>query len=457
MSGDRRQRGSRQVLRKGRLERAMNYQEARTYLDALSGRGSVLGLENMKELLKRLDNPQKRLRFIHIAGTNGKGSVLAYLSSILQAADYRTGSYTSPHLFSYLERYRINGEDISEELFARMFTTVAAAAESMEQEGLTGPTCFEVETATAMLCFAEQKCDVVVLETGLGGRLDATNVVDSTILAVIASISMDHMDYLGNTLAEIAAQKAGILKAGAAVVSAAQEPEAAEVIAATCAERGCALRCVDSARIHPLSCRIEEQRFDYGTWKNVQIRLAGAYQFKNAALALEAVETLRGLGFTLPDDRVYEGMRNTVWRGRFTPIAEKPTIILDGAHNEAAAIELKKSLELYFRGRELYFVFGVFRDKEYKKIIALTAPMAQHIIAVETVGNPRALPAEELRAAVAEVNPSVEAAGSVREAIHRLCTSVPPEAVIVIFGSLSFLSEAEAAVAEEFGFDKAEQ
>ena len=435
----------------------MNYQEAGTYLDALSGRGSILGLESMKELLKRLGDPQKRLRFIHIAGTNGKGSVLAYLSTVLKASGYRTGSYTSPHLFSYLERYRINGEDISEELFARLFTTVAAAAEAMERDGLAGPTCFEVETATAMLCFAEQECEVAVLETGLGGRLDATNAADSTILAVITSVSMDHMDYLGNTLAEIAAQKAGIIKAGAAVVSATQEPEAAEVIAAACAERGCTLRCVDSARIHPRSCSIEEQRFDYGTWENVKIRLAGAYQFKNAALALEAVGALRALGFSLPDDQVYEGMRDTVWRGRFTPIAEKPTIILDGAHNEAAAIELKKSLELYFSDRELYFVFGVFRDKEYRKIIALTAPLARHIIAVETVGNPRALPAEELRAAVAEVNPSVEAAGSVREAFRKLRALVPPEAVIAVFGSLSFLSEAEAAAAEEFGSGEEEQ
>ena len=427
----------------------MNYQEARLYLDELSKYGSVLGLESMRELLKRLGDPQRDLKFIHIAGTNGKGSVLAYLSTVLTQAGYRTGRYLSPHLCSVRERFQVDGQLISREDFVRHLTAAAAVAEEMAAAGMAHPTYFEVGTAVALLYFRERKCDIVVLETGLGGTLDATNVVDTTVLEVITSISRDHMDYLGDTLEQIAGEKAGIIKPDTMVVSAPQEPEAAGVLAEVCRARRCSLHTVDSEQVIPVSCQLEEQSFDYTEWKQVKVGLAGTCQLKNAAVALESILALRKLGFQITDEQVYAGMRRTVWKGRFTPIAREPVVILDGAHNEGGARELRNSLELYFSGKKLYYIFGMLKDKEYQKVIDLTAPLAHHIITIETPDNPRAMSAQELQAVVAAVNPAVEAAGSIREAVQKACQMAGRDDVIVIFGSLSFLSGAEQCVLEE--------
>lgn len=427
----------------------MNYQEARLYLDELSKYGSVLGLESMRELLKRLGDPQKDLRFVHIAGTNGKGSVLAYLSTVLTQAGYRTGRYLSPHLCSVRERFQVDGQMISRENFVRHLTAVAEAAEEMAASGVGRPTYFEVGTAVAMLHFRETNCDIVVLETGLGGSLDATNVVDTSVLEIITSISRDHMEVLGDTLEKIAGEKAGIIKPHTMVVSARQEPEAARVLEKVCRARQCTLDTVELDQVLPLSRGLEEQRFTYKEWEQVRIGLTGTYQLKNAALALESILALRKLGFAISDRQVYEGMRRTVWRGRFTPIAREPTVILDGAHNEGGARELRDSLQLYFGGKKLYYIFGILKDKAYEKVIDLTAPLASRIITVEPPDNPRAMPAQDLKAAVAAVNPAVEAAGSLRDAVHRAYGLVGQEDVIVIFGSLSFLSDAEQCVLEE--------
>lgn len=427
----------------------MNYQEARLYLDELSKYGSVLGLESMRELLKRLGDPQKDLRFVHIAGTNGKGSVLAYLSTVLTQAGYRTGRYLSPHLCSVRERFQVDGQMISRENFVRHLTAVAEAAEEIADAGVGRPTYFEVGTAVAMLHFRETNCDIVVLETGLGGSLDATNVVETSVLEIITSISRDHMEVLGDTLEKIAGEKAGIIKPHTMVVSARQEPEAARVLEEVCRARQCTLDTVDLDQVIPLSRGLEEQCFTYKGWEQVRIGLTGTYQLKNAALALESVLELRKLGFAISDQQVYEGMRRTVWRGRFTPIAREPAVILDGAHNEGGARELRDSLQLYFGGKKLYYIFGILKDKAYEKVIELTAPLASRIITVETPDNPRAMPAQELKAAVAAVNPAVEAAGSLREAVHRAYGLAGRDDVIVIFGSLSFLSDVEQCVLEE--------
>lgn len=424
----------------------MNYEEARKYLNEVSKYGSVLGLESIRELMRRLGNPQDELKFIHIAGTNGKGSVLAYLSSILTKAGFCTGRYVSPTLFSYRERIQVDGERIEKEALARLTSRVKEAADSMERDGLSAPTSFETETALAWLYFRERNCDAVVLETGMGGALDATNIVKTTILEIMTPISMDHMEFLGDTLEKIAAQKAGIIKPGTSVVSSVQEPEAEKVIREVCRERDCRLYAVDPASLSEIQYGCEEQCFSYRQWKNVRISLAGSYQIQNAAAALEAVDALREMGMEIPDADVYAGMREAVWRGRFTVIEKSPTVILDGAHNPAAAEELRKSLERYFSGRTLRYIFGMFRDKDYEKVIELTAPLAGHIITVETPDNERAMPAERLRAEVAKVNPSVEAAGSIFSAVKKTLEQSSPEDVIVIFGSLSFLGEAERAV-----------
>ncbi len=427
----------------------MNYKEARVYLDEVSKYGSVLGLESMRELLRRLGDPQNELKFIHISGTNGKGSVLAYLSTILSGAGYRTGRYISPTLFSYRERIQVDGEYIEKESLACHVTAIAAAAEDMQKAGLPSPTVFEIETALAFLYFKEKRCDIVTLEVGCGGLLDATNVITTTLMEVIASISMDHTDLLGDTLAKIAAQKAGIIKPDTMVVSAQQKSEAAQVIEDTCKEQYCTLQMVDESKISNVHYGAEGQTFSYKTWENVAISLAGSYQIKNAALALEGVEALRKLGYALSDQQVREGLLHTAWRGRFTTLRRDPTVIIDGAHNPAAALELKESLERYFPGKTLYFVMGMFKDKDYAQVIDLTAPLARHIITVETPGNPRAMPARELAEAVGNVNPSVEWADSVAHGVEKALAMAGKEDAVIVFGSLSFLGEAADAVNEK--------
>lgn len=424
----------------------MNYKEARVYLGEVSKYGSVLGLESMRELLRRLGDPQNELKFIHISGTNGKGSVLAYLSTILSGAGYRTGRYISPTLFSYRERIQVDGEYIEKESLACHVTAIAAAAEDMQKAGLPSPTVFEIETALAFLYFKEKRCDIVTLEVGCGGLLDATNVITTTLMEVIASISMDHTDLLGDTLAKIAAQKAGIIKPDTMVVSAQQKSEAAQVIEDTCKEQHCTLQMVDESKISNVHYGAEGQTFSYKTWENVAISLAGSYQIKNAALALEGVEALRKLGYALSDQQVREGLLHTAWRGRFTTLRRDPTVIIDGAHNPAAALELKESLERYFPGKTLYFVMGMFKDKDYAQVIDLTAPLARHIITVETPGNPRAMPARELAEAVGKVNPSVEWADSVAHGVEKALAMAGKEDAVIVFGSLSFLGEAADAV-----------
>lgn len=427
----------------------MNYAEARVYLDEVSKYGSVLGLENMRELLGRLGNPQDDLKFIHISGTNGKGSVLAYLSTILSGGGYRTGRYISPTLFSYRERIQVDEQKIEKESLAHHVTAIAKVIEEMKAENAGNPTAFEVETALAFLYFKEKDCDIVVLETGLGGALDATNIIKTTVMEVIAPISMDHMEFLGDTLEKIAMQKAGIIKPHTAVVSASQEPDAKKVLNHVCKENQCSMYMVDPAQITDVLYDVEEQQFSYKNWKNVKITLAGSYQILNAALALEGVEELRRLGYHLSEEQVRQGLYRAVWRGRFTLLSKNPAVIIDGAHNPGAAKELKHSLDLYFKGKDLYYIFGVFQDKDYQEVIRLTAPLAKHIITVQTPGNPRALPANELKEAVQAVNPSVEAAQSIQEAVKKSLQLAKNEDAIIIFGSLSFLGEAERAVKSE--------
>lgn len=426
--------------------RNMNYEEARVYLDEVSKYGSVLGLDNMRELLARLGNPQDDLKFIHISGTNGKGSALSYMSTILSGAGFRTGRYISPTLYAYRERIQVDGVMIDRESLAALVTVVKEAVDAMEAENKGNPTVFEVETALSFLYFKEQKCDIVVLETGLGGTLDATNVVKTTVMEMISSIGMDHMEFLGGTLQEIAENKAGIIKPRTWVVSAEQDSKAAAVIKRVCHEKDCKLSVVDPDAFRDVHYGYEKQTFTYKNWKDVEITLAGTYQVTNAALALEAVEALRKLGYSLTEEQVRKGMKAAFWRGRFSVIHKNPVVVIDGAHNPAAAKVLKDSLETYFQGKNLHFIMGVFADKDYQSVIEMTAPLAKHIITIETPGNPRALSAVKLKEAVEKVNPSVEAAGSIREAVEKSMKNTQKDDVIAAFGSLSFLGELDREV-----------
>lgn len=424
----------------------MNYKESRVYLDNISGYGSVLGLESMRELLTRLGNPQDKLKFIHIAGTNGKGSLLSYLSNILIQSGYKTGSYYSPCVFRYGEQFMIDGNSITDDEFAMLITRISIAIKEMEDDGLRSPTLFEVETALALLFFLEKNCDIAILETGLGGREDATNIIKTTVLEVLTPISMDHMAFLGDTIEKIAAEKAGIIKENTLVVSANQTLEARAVIEKVCREKLAKLKFVNPSRIEVLKSGLFEQVFNYNEWNNVHINLAGTYQFENAALALLGVEALRKKGYLISDESVYKGLKKARWNGRFTPISRNPMVIIDGAHNEAAAIALEESIKRYFPGKKVIMVIGIFKDKDYKKILRHLVPCSKAVVTIETQNNKRAMPKDKLKEAALTYSDNVTTADSIANGIELAYKKASISDVILVCGSLSFLGVAKKAV-----------
>lgn len=419
----------------------MNYKEAAEYMESLQHYGCVPGLESIRQLCAYLDNPQDNLKFVHIAGTNGKGSVLAYVSTVLTSAGYRVGRYISPAVTDYRERFQIDGRMISKQAFCKYLEPVKEAVERMVIDAKPHPTPFEVETAVAFLYFLDKKCDIVVLETGMGGALDATNIIRTALCVAITPISMDHMAMLGKSLEKIAAQKAGIIKEGACVVSALQKPQAAKVIEDGAARMNCELRIADVNSASAVKYGLTKQRFSYGKYKNLEITMSGAYQIENAVIAVEVIDALLDKGFKVTDDKLREGLINTKWHGRFDIIGNKPLFIADGAHNEDAALRLAETIRFHFTNRRIIYIMGVLGDKEYDKIIAATYKYAEQIITFTPPDNPRALSAYELAGAAKEYHNSVTVADSVQEAVEiaYLFAGKDKDAVIIAFGSLSYM------------------
>ncbi|GKH33213.1 bifunctional folylpolyglutamate synthase/dihydrofolate synthase [Muricomes sp. OA1] len=418
----------------------MTYKEARVYLDEVSKYGSVLGLDTIRGLLRELGHPQDDLKFIHIAGTNGKGSVLAYTSTILSEAGYRTGRYVSPTVVSYLERIQIDGKWIPEDEFAELVEEVKKAIARMEARGEASPTVFEAETAVAFLYFRKRRCDLVVLETGLGGLLDATNIVKNTELAVFASISRDHMGFLGESLEEIAANKAGIIKPGCTVVTSLQKPEVMTVLVEKARELKCGMEVVYPREAVMVEENWDGQRFSYREWENIRISLAGRFQIENAVTVLGVIRALRNRGYEISRRAVEEGFAKTTWPGRLTCVARDPLVLVDGAHNEEAALRLRESLVQYFPSRRMLFIMGVFRDKEYDKIAEIMGPLADKIYTVELPDQGRTLGADELKQALLPYCVgAVEEASGIEEAVREACASARKDDVVLAFGSLSYL------------------
>ena len=418
----------------------MLYEEARVYLDHVSKYGSVLGLDSIKSLLGELGNPQKDLKFIHIAGTNGKGSILAGLSGILQQAGYRTGRYCSPTVMGYMERFQVDSQWMAEDELAPFVSQVKEAAEKVEEKTDLTVTVFEIETAIAFLYFREKQCDYVVLEAGMGGLLDATNVIDTTVLSIFASISMDHMSFLGNTLAQIAEKKAGIIKDGCRVVTARQKPEAMQVIERISREHGAKCTIADASEAEMLKESCFGQTIRY-RGEEYEIPLAGVYQKENAVVALNALKVLDELGFSTAAEQKKEGLRTVNWNGRFTVICKKPLFVVDGAHNPAAADMMAASIEHYFKGKRIIYIMGVFADKDYRSVIQKTAHFADRILTIQTPDNVRALPAGELAKTVSEYNPNVQAMDTIKDAVEEAFSLAGEQDVIIAFGSLSFIGE----------------
>ena len=419
----------------------MTYEEARRFLENCNQYAGELTLEPLREMLRRLGNPQDKLSFVHIAGTNGKGSILAYVSTILFKAKYRVGRYVSPTIFGYRERIQVNGVSISREDLTRLTEKVERVGAQMLSEGLRHPTMFEAETAVAFLYFLEQGCEIVVLEAGMGGRTDATNVIQNTLVAVLASISMDHMGFLGDTLFEIAENKAEIIKPGCMVVSVKQMEEAERAVMERSKKVGCSVVVADADAAVHRKRGLLQQTFDYKEQESVEIALSGEYQFINAVAALEVVEALRKKGYQIPEEAVRSGLKETVWKGRFTVVAREPYVIVDGAHNRDAAKRLRETIEQYLSDKRLIYIMGVLADKEYERVIEETVSFASEIVTVMTPDNERALPAEKLAEAVAKYHVPVQAAESIADAVERAYALARKEDVILAFGSLSYLGE----------------
>lgn len=364
----------------------MTYQEALTYIHSISWRGSKPGLERISGMMEQLGNVQEDLKFIHIAGTNGKGSVSAMLSSVLTAAGYRTGLFISPYIMRFNERMQVNGVPISDEELAEIITEVQPVAESMAER----PTEFEIITAAAFVWFARQKCDIVVLETGLGGRLDATNLISQNVCAVITNLGMDHTEYLGNTLGEIAGEKCGILKPGCPVVAYRSAPEAMKVIRARAKELECPVRTADFGKIKALSADLQGQTFQYKQFPELTVHLLGAHQLKNAAVALETISVLRKAGWEIPDEAVVQGMDATRWPGRFEVLQDNPLVIVDGAHNPQGVESLIAAVKEYLPGQHIVCVTGVLADKDWKPMMDRLKTVVSDFVAV-TPDSPRAL------------------------------------------------------------------
>ena len=416
----------------------MDYKEALAYIDGVAWFGSKPGLSRVTELLHALGDPQDRLKFVHIAGTNGKGSCAAMLASVLKAAGYKTGLFTSPYLYRFNERMQINGEEIGNEVLADIVTRVSVPAEKMEDH----PTEFELMTAAAMLWYAEAGCDIVVLETGLGGRFDATNVISRPEVSVIMNIGLDHTKVLGDTVEQIAAEKAGIIKPGCPCVLYQQSESVTRVIRDRCAETGSALTVADFSAIKTEFDRLEGQVFTY-KGDAYAIPLLGAHQRKNAAVVIEATEVLRRRGWKLPQEDVEHGLYAVSWPARFEPVSEEPYFIVDGGHNPQCAQAIARSLERYFPGKKILFLMGVLADKDFEGICDALLPLARRICAV-TPDSPRALAADKLCERLANEYHFTAAKpyGSVADALKAVLAAAGEDDVICVCGSLYMIGEA---------------
>lgn len=425
----------------------MTFAQAMDYINSVSKRGSVLGLDTTRELLKRLGNPQDRLKFVHIAGTNGKGSTLAYISTILTEAGYRTGRYISPVIDSYCEKIQIDGEFISTQAIAAITEVVKTACDDMVREGFDQPTVFEIETAMAFLYFLNENADIVVLETGMGGRDDSTNVITTTLCSVITSISLDHVGVIGNNLQEIAECKAGIIKENVPVVLYGQSSAVEKAIKDRCSKTGSPLVITRPEALVRKENSLYGQIFDYGELKDLRTTLLGEHQLRNAAAAIETVNVLREKGFHITDEQIRAGIEQTRWSGRFEVVQARPLMIMDGAHNPDGAQSFVKAVQEYLTGYTIIFVMGVLKDKDYLQMIQLTNKLADAIITINP-DNARALSDMELKEAIDRVktrNIPVVAAGRIEAGVEiasQIALQLHHEkTAIVVFGSLSFLGD----------------
>lgn len=416
----------------------MDFLEAQNYLEKVrSQKGIVLGLDTMRHLMAKLNNPQDKVKFIQVAGTNGKGSTAAYLTSILSEAGIKVGRYTSPAVFSITEQYFACGSCISESEYAKGMTAVAEAAASLDGET---PTAFEQETALAFWYFAKKGCELAILEAGLGGDMDATNIVTTTVCSIITSISMDHCRILGNKISEIAAHKAGIIKPGAPVICIEQKEDAMEPIRAAAKAADTPLYEVHRDEVRQIFSDKRESIVFFREFENLHLKMLGSCQPENAALAVQAASVL-SRSYPIEKKHIYEGIEKTRWGGRFELHSGSPDIILDGAHNPDGIRRLRESVNQMFGAVPICYVCGVLADKDYEKEIEILFGRASNVFTV-TPPSPRAMKSTDLKAAIKERFPqlkviSFDSEDGIEKAMEAAVSQNNP---VVVCGTLTILA-----------------
>lgn len=410
----------------------MTYEEALEYIHGINWCFCKPGLERITELCHRLGDPQKSLKFIHVAGTNGKGSFCSMLESVLRHSGYKTGLYTSPYIRYFNERMCVEGSPISNEELAEITEYVRPIAESMTDK----PTEFELITAIAFEYFKRNECDVVVLEAGMGGRLDSTNVISSPLLSVITGIALDHMAFLGDTVEKIAAEKAGIIKDRRPVLFGGEDEGAASVIARRACEMDSEFSRVDYSRLEGVVSDLSGSRFDFGAHKDIKIKLLGLYQPKNASLVLSAVDILRKEGLSLPEESVRLGLESALWAGRFEIIDREPLTIFDGAHNAQGIEAAVRSIRHYFGDEKVYVLTGVLKDKDYEYIAKELSTVADRAFVI-TPDSPRALDATDYAALLGSLGVDAKPFPSIAEAFGEArMAALAAKRPLVCLGSL---------------------
>ena len=423
----------------------MDVKEALEYIHNVSWNVCRPGLERIRGLLERMGNPQKGLKFVHVAGTNGKGSVCAMTESVLRKAGYRTGLFTSPYVERFNERIRVNGEDIPDKDLAELTAFVRSFAEEMAEH----PTEFELVTAIGFEYFRRRECDIVVLEVGLGGALDSTNVIEAPILSVITEIDLDHTVILGGTIKEIAAAKAGIIKAGRPVVSADNANEAAAVVSEVCARLGCRRIRPDYGALADRRCGREGISFRYKDFGDLRVSLWGTYQFRNAAATLAALEVLGEEGFSISAEAVKAGFAAVRWPARFQLLRENPPFIFDGGHNPQGVRAACESYTAHFGDEKAVFLTGVMADKDYKTQIRTMLPLALEFVTV-SADSPRALSAAVYAEAIRAAGGRATACGTVEEGVRVAIKLSGGKTPVLALGTLHMYGQVVEELGKEF-------
>ncbi len=419
----------------------MTYTEALAYIHKTVWLGSKPGLSRTAALLNKMGNPQKKLKFVHVVGTNGKGSTSAFLSSILQNAGYKTGLYTSPFINRFNERFRIDGKDISDDELAEITEYIAPFADSMTDDP---PTEFELITAIAFEYFARNACDIVVLEAGMGGELDSTNVIDAPECIAFTNIGLDHTAFLGDTVEKIAATKSGVIKRGSHAVLYDALLSVQAVIQEKCRTTDCAFSTVDFSTLRVTSQDLCGITFDYDRFSDLRIRLIGSYQPYNAALAVKCAMVLNARGLAISDKAIHDGLERAEWQGRFEILGTEPTFLLDGSHNPQGLAATVDSFRIYFPDKKIHILIGVMADKDVDEMVNILLPVAHSFVAVKP-DNPRAMAAKTLCEKLRACGMKAEYAENIPDGVRMVLDHAQSTDICAALGSLYFSGDVRTA------------